>query len=1424
MLTLAAVQCLALLIAVLSMLSPTTTALDIEAWNVSAPLLSRFDYAVRRGAAILPPFAIDGWALVATATTLLAVNVSQPGGGAPSTAFPVVGYTFPLPAMPTSFFSVDNDRTFGIICETSLLFFAVAVGGNRRVSLTKTFTFAIGRNKLNFTIQPETIPNQAPLIVGDVIYIGGKNLPESYNCSILAIHKNGTLLRAAYADSDDCNYVVRQDLITKELFFQVAVGDLSGEPNRIFSLFHNFSVRNKFSVLRRGEFQFQPRNGSVTVFYELGDIAYFNETGDALELTNTSVACGLVEYPIALLNGTYFALCSGTILQFAIDNTTVLGQWTTAYNYKFWVNTSTPDGQWLLVTDEAKLFTFNTQTGLRFRGMLTRERQGRPVGITWVDAHSFFLALTTNEFGGGVFRVQYPSFTVSSQIIGELQPVGPPLVVPSVERVFVANALAAYDGVNALEGYDMAEHAASFAVNTFDPTTLGYPFVTNRTTAFVYYASSTTLYKIHRNLSTAVTVGMFSSTIFSISTEPVLVNQHVCIHDDVKSVVHCIDTVRGTALAVAVCTSPYPFAYKQLDVLYDSVWLTCGQNQEGTFQRVTPSVPGNPLTTVGRNGGLQSALVTPTAVFAYTSYDTLARFNLDPSNGGAVLNGGNPVWSATVQGTSNTVLLNRAANGTTTNISGVLSSASQLVLGAYTTGYVLLQLNASSGAVLKTTTITVYARFVIAKVGGIFGAAGVVYLFEDQIVAVNMSTNALVFTQTVPGIMYAAQGLPVVGNDGVLAYFTIVEAADGNATASVLTTRNGLSGRTMWNTSVDVDACFSRIQVANGHLIFSDAHNIIAANPLTGQQYSAFGYTFGLRAVQGIDVLPTGPPWAPVNATLVVGSQTGIVFAGVVEYRYANPNAVVPPKPTTGRPSTAKPAPVTTAAPLQPTTARPSTAPPGVITTGKPSTALPGPLTTGAPAQITTAKPNTSVPALPPTAAVNTARPTTAVPEQPTTGAPAQVTSPRPSTAGPGLATTAAPAQLTTAAPNTAVPLRPTTGAPALPTTGGPAQVTTAKPNTSIPGLPTTAAVVTTAWPNTVVPVQPTTVAPAQVTTPRPSTAVPGLATTAAPALMTTATPNTTAPSPRPTDAPVQVTTAAPGTAVPGIPTSNAPDQVTTSALNTAVPSPSTPAPDATTQAPNTPAPQSQPTTAQPSPTAAPPSAAPSNAPAAPSIVPSAAPQAATSAVPGAPTTGIPVHVPTSKPSSAAPALSVAPAATPRPFTSVPATPVPTPPPTQDADITTAPSVSASMLQAMLAAKLGGTDTVFVDPTPTLVTSRNVTYAVTFINATEAYVGITLVNQGALGPLVLFAAADSPPPPSTPGPRTTQPLWKVPSVVAGVAAAGTVFGVGIVALVVYKVVATKGGAAAASAAGGASSSAGAATELDYVPMESVNRV
>lgn len=147
------------------------------------------------------------------------------------------------------------------------------------------------------------------------------------------------------------------------------------------------------------------------------------------------------------------------------------------------------------------------------------------------------------------------------------------------------------------------------------------------------------------------------------------------------------------------------------------------------------------------------------------------------------------------------------------------------------------------------------------------------------------------------------------------------------------------------------------------------------------------------------------------------------------------------------------------------------------------------------------------------------------------------------------------------------------------------------------------------------------------------------------------------------------------------------------------------------------------------------------------------------------------------------------------------------------------------MLQAMLAAKLGGADTVFVDPTPVLVTSRNVTYAVTFINATEASVGISLVNQGALGPLVLFAAADSPVPPSTPGPRTTQPLWKVPSVVAGVAAAGAAFGVGIVALVVYKVVAAKGSAAAASAAGGVgASTAAAATELDYVPMESINRV
>jgi hypothetical protein len=142
------------------------------------------------------------------------------------------------------------------------------------------------------------------------------------------------------------------------------------------------------------------------------------------------------------------------------------------------------------------------------------------------------------------------------------------------------------------------------------------------------------------------------------------------------------------------------------------------------------------------------------------------------------------------------------------------------------------------------------------------------------------------------------------------------------------------------------------------------------------------------------------------------------------------------------------------------------------------------------------------------------------------------------------------------------------------------------------------------------------------------------------------------------------------------------------------------------------------------------------------------------------------------------------------------------------------------MLEAMLAARLGE-DSVYVDPTPKTVTTRNVTYVVTFVNATEAAVGVALVNSGALGPLVLAAAVQTPvgtiqPPPSP------SAIWERP-VVASVAAGGAVVVAAVIGLVVYNAVGAKAVGSAAAAAGSSYSSS-AAADLDYVPMKAINSV
>ena len=1008
---------LSLFVLVLAMTHASAASIDVTTWNVTAPLLSRFDYATRHGASLLPPFLQDCWALTATANNLIAVNVSQP-----SPATNSVGYAFPLPAPPTSFFRIDSNR-FALICGKKLVFYSFSPT-TKQISLYKTLTYSIGGKLMNFTMQPESIPNQAPLMVNNTIYIGVQNAPETYNCSVLAIDFNGTIKQTVNIDWDECNYLVRQDLMTGEFFFQAATKDLSGLPNRIVGLFSNFSVRLKFSVLRRGEFQFQPRNQSITIFYELGDIAYFNTTGGPENLTTTSVACGLVEYPIAVLNGTYFTLCSDTIFQFEMDNASLIGQWSVPYNYKIWVNASTPyGGDWLLVTDEGRIFTFNNKTGITFRALLTKEREGRPVGLTWIDQDSFFLALTTNMEGGATFRIHYPSFVVTSQVIGQLLPVGAPLVVPQVGRVFVANALVMYYGVNALEGFDMGEYNASFAVNTFDPSVLAYPYVVNLTMEWAYYASSAALYRIHRHNSSVEFVGLFNGTIYS-NTEPVIVDHFVCIHDNRDHQIQCVDTSTGKGSSVATCIPPPPSEYKKLDVMYGAIWHTCGDNNGGTFQRV---YPGKPPVTFGANGGYQSLLFTPTAVYAFTEYNVLSRFNI--ANSGAQVST-SPLWNASVQGISNIVII-----------------GDQLYFGGYlSAGYVLYQINATSGAVLRATPTDIFARFAIAKVGGIFGA-GVVYLFEDRITAINATTGDTLFSILVDGIMYASQGVPVVGNDGVLAYFTTISTVEGNSTSN-LTVRDALTGQVLWRTAVDTDACVSRIQETNGHFIFSDGESIIAANPQNGNQYSAFSYTFGLGAVQGIETMPVGPPEAPLNSTLVIGSQSGVVFAGVVDYKYANRNPVTGP-PQTQRPSTKAPA---TARPStkNPTTFVPTSTPP---TTQAFTTLSPAPTstpTTGVPA---TSVPLTMAPSAAPTSSPKSAAPATGVP---LTMAPSAAPTSSPKSAAPATAVPAAVSSEPAVPPTTSQ----TTVSPAYSSAAPVTQVPTAAPVqiVAITTLPTVSA------------------------------------------------------------------------------------------------------------------------------------------------------------------------------------------------------------------------------------------------------------------------------------------------------------------------------------------------------------------------------
>jgi hypothetical protein len=163
--------------------------------------------------------------------------------------------------------------------------------------------------------------------------------------------------------------------------------------------------------------------------------------------------------------------------------------------------------------------------------------------------------------------------------------------------------------------------------------------------------------------------------------------------------------------------------------------------------------------------------------------------------------------------------------------------------------------------------------------------------------------------------------------------------------------------------------------------------------------------------------------------------------------------------------------------------------------------------------------------------------------------------------------------------------------------------------------------------------------------------------------------------------------------------------------------------------------------------------------------------------------------------------------------------------PEVDAEIVTMPSISAAQLQSMLTATLGAS-TVYVDPTPKRMTSSNVTFTATFSNVTEADRAIVLIDQGALGPLVLAAAVQDlplPPASSTPSPSGSgilDKLWNDP-VLAGAAAGGAVVVATVVGIVLYNVFVSGGSAAAAA---GTSVGAAAAAELDFVPMTAINHV
>ncbi|CUG93054.1 Hypothetical protein, putative, partial [Bodo saltans] len=865
-------------------------------WNLTVPLLTKYEYSFRRSALKLPPIVLNDWYLGVSMNSILGIRTG-------AHAVDLIAFEQALPANATSFFVVGNDRVV-VICQRTVLFFAVT-----SVSVTSVGTFAFG--KLNFSLAEEFL-NPIPLIVDEVIYMGGSNATESYSCSMFSLNKNGTILNSVSVYFDDCNFQAKKDNGT--LLFQVRNNDESGWANNIVRLFENFTVSSKFSVVYpNGNIQFLPFNDTVFVFYQEGYVIQFNKTGGALNFLSLNDTCGGLEFAPVILNKTMLFICDSVVMEIDLWNVTLEARFKEPLSQRFSFFSRTPSLDWLLANDVGSLFIYNGRSLTQFVS-ITKDAYAHLEGVNWITNESFYASFST-YFYGGVCVLMNRNGTIFSQATGQILPVGAPFFDNATSRLYLGNAAPTLGGYNSFVAFDTLISNESFVVDTWANSELSFPFAQNVSGTEVYYLSGSSLYLVDTVRHTSSRVANFSQSLVGVTGEMMMIGEYIAVFDELRSIIQIVSTTNRSARSVSTCKQPIEYVYSPLQVHHGSFWLNCGTTASAAFQRIFPN---GTVVNFGTSGGFYPMVYSTDFVVAFTSYNQLTRFNL--SVDGSLIG---TSWTTTVAATTNPLLVDNIV---------------------YTAGdSTLYQINASSGALLTTVGFNQFPRLMCS---GVVNGVSVFSIIGEKVSVV--SNNSLRFELSLSGVLLSTIGHPIIGN-GVLLFFTL----------DSLYAIDTLSGATLFTKSVNTDASYSPIVVVGGSMIFSDGFSVTATNPISGVVHSSLSYTFGIDALRGFRCTSTSNP---TNSTVVLATQSGFVFAGIINGKYANFSGIPtnPPPPTTTKPSTT----------VKPTTTKPSTIKPTTLVTTTRLVTLPS-TTTSTPTTLT----QSTTPATTPVPAVTTLTP-----------------------------------------------------------------------------------------------------------------------------------------------------------------------------------------------------------------------------------------------------------------------------------------------------------------------------------------------------------------------------------------------------------------------------------------------------------------